>query len=114
MIQRLVFHRRHRPAHPARRKVRTGGSNTSFEFFAERHDGEDWTRTAHRARALPIRIEFVTEFLPQLTPALAGANRAHESPSSTPPVVGIIMGSSSDWPTMEHAAQVLAELRSAL
>jgi 5-(carboxyamino)imidazole ribonucleotide mutase len=30
-------------------------------------------------------------------------------PSSTPPVVGIIMGSSSDWPTMEHAAQVLAD-----
>jgi 5-(carboxyamino)imidazole ribonucleotide mutase len=30
-------------------------------------------------------------------------------PSSTPPVVGIIMGSSSDWPTMEHAAKVLAD-----
>ena len=30
-------------------------------------------------------------------------------PSSTPPVVGIIMGSSSDWPTMEHAAQVLED-----
>jgi 5-(carboxyamino)imidazole ribonucleotide mutase len=29
--------------------------------------------------------------------------------SSTPPVVGIIMGSSSDWPTMEHAAKVLAD-----
>jgi len=29
--------------------------------------------------------------------------------SSTSPVVGIIMGSSSDWPTMEHAAKVLAD-----
>jgi len=29
--------------------------------------------------------------------------------SSTQPVVGIIMGSSSDWPTMEHAAKVLAD-----
>ncbi len=30
-----------------------------------------------------------------------------ESPPS--PLVGIIMGSSSDWPTMQHAAQVLEE-----
>ena len=26
------------------------------------------------------------------------------------PVVGIIMGSKSDWPTMEHAANMLDEL----
>ena len=33
------------------------------------------------------------------------------SPPSTPPqpLVGIIMGSSSDWPTMQHAAQVLTD-----
>lgn len=30
-------------------------------------------------------------------------------PTSTPPIVGIIMGSSSDWPTMEHAAKVLED-----
>ncbi len=28
---------------------------------------------------------------------------------STQPLVGIIMGSSSDWPTMEHAARVLED-----
>ena len=28
----------------------------------------------------------------------------------SPPLVGIIMGSQSDWPTMRHAAQVLDEL----
>lgn len=28
----------------------------------------------------------------------------------TPPLVGIIMGSQSDWPTMKHAADVLDEL----
>ena len=28
---------------------------------------------------------------------------------TTQPLVGIIMGSSSDWPTMQHAAQVLAD-----
>jgi 5-(carboxyamino)imidazole ribonucleotide mutase len=27
----------------------------------------------------------------------------------TPPLVGIIMGSSSDWPTLEHAARVLED-----
>jgi 5-(carboxyamino)imidazole ribonucleotide mutase len=27
-----------------------------------------------------------------------------------PPIVGIIMGSRSDWPTLKHAADVLAEL----
>lgn len=26
------------------------------------------------------------------------------------PLVGVVMGSTSDWPTMEHATQVLAEL----
>lgn len=29
--------------------------------------------------------------------------------SATPPLVGIIMGSSSDWPTMQNAAQVLQD-----
>jgi 5-(carboxyamino)imidazole ribonucleotide mutase len=29
--------------------------------------------------------------------------------SSTAPVVGIIMGSTSDWPTMEHAARTLED-----
>ncbi len=29
--------------------------------------------------------------------------------ASVPPLVGIIMGSSSDWPTMQHAAQMLAD-----
>jgi len=32
-----------------------------------------------------------------------------DSASPTPPVVGIIMGSSSDWPTMQNAAQVLSD-----
>ena len=30
--------------------------------------------------------------------------------STKPPVVGIIMGSQSDWPTMRHAAEALAAL----
>ena len=30
--------------------------------------------------------------------------------TETAPQVGLIMGSQSDWPTMEHAAQVLAAL----
>jgi 5-(carboxyamino)imidazole ribonucleotide mutase len=34
---------------------------------------------------------------------------AHQSASAAP-LVGIIMGSSSDWETMEHAAKTLAEL----
>jgi len=29
---------------------------------------------------------------------------------STHPKVGVVMGSSSDWPTMEHAVRILAEL----
>jgi len=32
-------------------------------------------------------------------------------PSSEAPLVGIIMGSQSDWPTMRHAARILAELQ---
>lgn len=34
---------------------------------------------------------------------------ANESSSGTAPLVGIIMGSSSDWPTLKHAADVLTE-----
>lgn len=33
-----------------------------------------------------------------------------ESPAATQPLVGIIMGSSSDWETLEHAAKTLAAL----
>ena len=29
--------------------------------------------------------------------------------SSAPPVVGVVMGSSSDWETLKHAAQILAD-----
>lgn len=29
--------------------------------------------------------------------------------TSAPPVVGVVMGSSSDWETMRHAAQILAD-----
>src|SRR5262245_5316846 len=32
------------------------------------------------------------------------------SPAAAAPLVGIIMGSSSDWETMEHAAKMLQEL----
>ena len=34
----------------------------------------------------------------------------NSSSADKPPLVGIIMGSSSDWETMEHAAKTLAEL----
>ena len=34
---------------------------------------------------------------------------ANESSSETAPLVGIIMGSSSDWPTMKNAADILTE-----
>jgi 5-(carboxyamino)imidazole ribonucleotide mutase len=33
-----------------------------------------------------------------------------DGPSSTAPLVGIIMGSSSDWETMSHAADMLVQL----
>jgi 5-(carboxyamino)imidazole ribonucleotide mutase len=32
------------------------------------------------------------------------------SNASSPPLVSIIMGSQSDWPTMQHAADLLTEL----
>ncbi len=31
--------------------------------------------------------------------------------SDTPPIVGIIMGSTSDWETMQHASAILVELK---
>jgi len=34
----------------------------------------------------------------------------HNTPSSITPLVGIIMGSTSDWETMEHAAKTLEQL----
>lgn len=34
---------------------------------------------------------------------------SHQAPSGSGPVVGLIMGSDSDWPTMEAAAEALAE-----
>lgn len=32
------------------------------------------------------------------------------TPSNASPLVGIVMGSRSDWPTMQHASSILAEL----
>jgi 5-(carboxyamino)imidazole ribonucleotide mutase len=40
----------------------------------------------------------------------ASNNNAPPSPLSARPLVGIIMGSSSDWETMEHAARTLQDL----
>ena len=35
---------------------------------------------------------------------------SNPTPPSEPPLVGIIMGSTSDWPTMKHAAEMLDQL----
>lgn len=40
----------------------------------------------------------------------SSAGRKSSGKSQQKPLVGIIMGSQSDWATMEHAAQILAEL----
>ena len=34
----------------------------------------------------------------------------NDHPSADPPLVGIVMGSQSDWPTMQEAAAILTEL----
>lgn len=46
---------------------------------------------------------------PRKGPAKARPSKA--KPATAKPVVGIIMGSQSDWATMEHAAEVLAALK---
>lgn len=38
------------------------------------------------------------------------ADNSQTSPSAAKPLVGIIMGSTSDWETMEHAAKTLEQL----
>jgi 5-(carboxyamino)imidazole ribonucleotide mutase len=40
----------------------------------------------------------------------APAPGSEQLANSSPPLVGVIMGSSSDWETMEHVAKTLAEL----
>src|SRR6201985_2711225 len=42
--------------------------------------------------------------------ANAAASPAQPSSSNSQPLVGIIMGSSSDWETMEHAVKTLTDL----
>jgi 5-(carboxyamino)imidazole ribonucleotide mutase len=55
------------------------------------------------------RRRFAASFLTiDMTKKRSGSN--HDSPPSAPPLVGIIMGSSSDWETMEHAAKTLQDL----
>ncbi|MFN7452959.1 MAG: 5-(carboxyamino)imidazole ribonucleotide mutase [Alphaproteobacteria bacterium] len=39
-----------------------------------------------------------------------GTNKPVNKPQKSKPLVGIIMGSQSDWKTMQHAAHLLAEL----
>ena len=38
------------------------------------------------------------------------AQSKNDPSSSSPPIVGVIMGSKSDWPTMEHATEMLSGL----
>ncbi len=44
-----------------------------------------------------------------MPPALPLSPEPAQRPSATPPVVGVVMGSRSDWDTMERAAHILAE-----
>jgi 5-(carboxyamino)imidazole ribonucleotide mutase len=44
------------------------------------------------------------------TPNNDGSPGTRTEAAAAPPLVGIIMGSSSDWETMEHVAKTLAEL----
>jgi 5-(carboxyamino)imidazole ribonucleotide mutase len=47
---------------------------------------------------------------PAITPEMNGGANSQLVAKAAPPLVGVIMGSSSDWETMEHAARTLAEL----
>ncbi len=44
------------------------------------------------------------------TQSSTGTRGPHSNPTDAPPLVGIIMGSTSDWETLEHAAKTLAGL----
>lgn len=56
-------------------------------------------------------IPLITRVLPSpSSPSNNPAFRKHGAAMSEAPLVGIIMGSTSDWETMRHTASVLAEL----
>ena len=42
------------------------------------------------------------------TPSLSGASGS-SVPAAAAPVIGVVMGSSSDWDTMQHAVQILTQ-----
>ena len=52
----------------------------------------------------------VNAMTPQSTAGTSPSRDAQTSPSSPPPLVGVIMGSTSDWETMRHACATLREL----
>ena len=61
------------------------------------------------------RMDFVTNIFMSVLervdalPLPGNISTLMSAPANPQPLVGIIMGSSSDWPTMQHAAQVLTE-----
>ena len=42
-------------------------------------------------------------------PSLSGASSAEAAAACVSPVIGVVMGSSSDWDTMQHAVQILTQ-----
>ena len=68
------------------------------------------------AAALGLAVEPITDgvFLPfrlwksDMSPPPSPAAQT-SSPSASPPLVGVVMGSRSDWDTMERAAHILSE-----
>ena len=43
------------------------------------------------------------------TSAPSPVHTAHTAASGTPVTVGVVMGSNSDWETMQHAVQILQQ-----
>ena len=42
-------------------------------------------------------------------PSLSGASSSEAAAACVAPVIGVVMGSSSDWDTMQHAVQILTQ-----
>ena len=42
-------------------------------------------------------------------PSLSGASSSEVAAACVAPVIGVVMGSSSDWDTMQHAVQILTQ-----
>jgi 5-(carboxyamino)imidazole ribonucleotide mutase len=86
-----------------------GGLKNAVEYAVGKSIGTELCSTSRMPKKRPSPHRNITA-APQAPGALSGIDGHQPALADAQPLVGVIMGSASDWETMEHVAKTLADL----